>query len=85
MEEEEIIIDGVNVAECCCYNKDDEPYCCELYTIQCEEQDCYFKQLQRLKQENEKYKQFIQWLSTQQYYILPKNIKEKIKEVLNEK
>lgn len=41
-------------------------------------------ELQRLKQENEKYKQFIQWLSTQQYYILPKNIKEKTKEVLKE-
>ena len=50
---EEIIIDGVNVAECCCYNKDDEPYCCELYTNECEAQNCYFKQLQRLKQENE--------------------------------
>ena len=61
----EKINDGINVAECT-YSKigiDKRCYCEEhLYNdgtpvFKCkEEKDCYFKQLQRLKQENEKLK-----------------------------
>lgn len=36
------------------------------------------------KEENEKYKSFLEWMLKQQYYILPANIKKKIKEVLND-
>ena len=59
---EEIIIDGVNVAECihlsiiekeCCCNNQYEKY------ATCKNYNCYYKQLQRLKQENELAKQFI--------------------------
>lgn len=54
----EIIIDGCNVAECQYFNKvfNEEPYCNideeHLYTCD-SEPNCYFKQLQRLKKENE--------------------------------
>ena len=37
-----------------------------------------------VKEENEKYKSFLEWMLKQQYYILPANIKKKIKEVLND-
>ena len=53
---EKIIIDGVNVAECSYYNEENKPYCCEIWDNECEAQNCYFKQLQRLKQENEELK-----------------------------
>lgn len=52
----EVYIDGVNVAECMYLNKvvNEEPYCHldeeHLYTCNSDE-DCYFKQLQRLKEE----------------------------------
>jgi predicted RNase H-like nuclease (RuvC/YqgF family) len=55
---EEIIIDGVNVAGCEFYFKD-KKYSCDLSFINQEElckcddvQDCYYKQLKRLEQEN---------------------------------
>lgn len=38
----------------------------------------------KLEKENEKYKSFLEWMLKQQYYILPANIKKKIKEVLND-
>ena len=50
---EEIIIDGVNVAECSYYNEENKPYCCEIWDNECEAQNCYYKQYLRLKQENE--------------------------------
>lgn len=58
-----IIIDGVNVAECQYFNKvfNEEPYCNideeHLYTCS-SEPNCYFKQLQHLKQENEELKKY---------------------------
>ena len=79
---EEMIIDGVNVSECSYYNKDNEPYCCEVWDNECEAQNCYYKQLQRAKAENGKLKTFIIWLTKQQYYILPPKLKEKCKELL---
>lgn len=119
------IINVIDVSECSYYNKDNEPYCCELWDNECEAQNCYFKQCRRLEQELQKYKDmeakglaefkdiggcwgcglqlqiaqnckdikklsekneqkthFLEWLITQQYYIIPKNIKNKIKEIL---
>ena len=57
----EIIIDGVNVAKCQCFENDKCLWCKKYYennvTPNCKEvKDCYFKQLQRLKQENEELK-----------------------------
>ena len=63
---EEIIIDGVNVAGCEFYINDYK-YSCDLsFTNQeelcsCEQiKDCYYKQWQRLKQENEKLKEEVE-------------------------
>ena len=67
---EEIIIDGVNVVDCIHYSGHLQEY---LGTNKCEvegrcerEKNCYYKQLQRLKQENEKLnedlKQYSEWL-----------------------
>lgn len=60
---EEIIIDGVNVAGCEFYLQD-EKYSCDLSFINQEElckcndvQDCYYKQLKRLEQENKELKE----------------------------
>lgn len=60
---EEIIINGVNVAECEFYFQD-EKYSCNLSFINQEElckcddvQDCYYKQLKRLEQLKNKYYQ----------------------------
>ena len=60
---EEIIIDGVNVAECEFYY---EGECCqtnyknEIFTKRCKCSDklCYYKQLKRLEQENKKLKEY---------------------------
>ena len=60
-----IIIDGVNVSGCKYYNAvvNEEPYCNideeHLYTCG-SDTNCYYKQLQRLKQENEELKKEIQ-------------------------
>lgn len=47
------IINGIDVSECSYYNKDNEPYCCEIWDNECEAQNCYFKQFKRLQKENE--------------------------------
>lgn len=59
-------INGIDVSECGYYNKDNEPYCCEIWDNECEAQDCYFKQrnryfkqLKRLQEENEELKEKI--------------------------
>ena len=74
MENNEIYIDGVNVAECENYVHIEEerykPECnCRLTTVErgyycdtyatsvCEEENCKYKQLKRLEQENEKLKE----------------------------
>ena len=54
-----VIIDGVNVTECSYYDKDNEPYCCEIWDNECEAQNCYWKQLQQAKAENEQLKEKI--------------------------
>ena len=54
--DKEIIIDGVKVEECSYYNKDNTPYYCEVWDNECEAQNCYYKQLKRLEQENEELK-----------------------------
>lgn len=59
----EVIIDGVNVAECIELQKvvNEEPYCDSSKTtkLTCKGNNCYFKQLQRAKAENEKLKKDI--------------------------
>ena len=61
MMQNEVIIDGCNVAECEYFNNviNEEPYCNideeHLYTCN-SDNNCYFKQLQRAKAENEKLK-----------------------------
>lgn len=72
---EEIIIDGVRVDECSYYNEDNEPYCCDIWDNECEAQNCYYKQLQRLKQENEKQRKALEEI---------REIADKCKECLNE-
>jgi len=53
----EIIIDGVNVAECCCFETQHCLWAKKYYEILptplCKEvKDCYYKQLKRLEQKN---------------------------------
>ena len=57
--DKEIIIDGVKVEECSYYNKDNTPYCCEVWDNECEAQNCYYKQLKRKERECEKFKKII--------------------------
>lgn len=40
----------IDVSDCCYYNGDNSPFCCELYDNECEAQNCYYKQLQQYKQ-----------------------------------
>ena len=58
----EIILDGVNVAECRHLSFVEEDYCCdcqyEKYAL-CQNSDCYYKQLKRLQAENEELKKEI--------------------------
>lgn len=39
----------IYVSKCYYYNADNSPFCCELYDNECEAQNCYFQQLQQLK------------------------------------
>ena len=66
---EEMIIDGVNVAGCGYYDsKNDKDNWCDLTCtrehapfFRCESMpNCYYKQLQRLEQQNEKYKKALE-------------------------
>ena len=50
----------------------------------CKKLNEYNVRVKEFKKENEKYKSFLEWMLKQQYYILPANIKKKIKEVLND-
>lgn len=59
MMSEERMIDGVDVSECSYYSSETYPYTCEVWDNECEAQNCYFKQLQRAKAENEKLKKEI--------------------------
>ena len=58
----DIIIDGVNVAECCCFENNRCLWTKKYYETckvapPCEAvKNCYFKQLQRMKKENEELK-----------------------------
>ena len=54
------IVNGIDVSECSYYNKDNEPYCCEIWDNECEAQNCYFKQCKRLQKENEELKNKIE-------------------------
>ena len=97
----EIIIDGVNVAECDyvilpenqCPNKP-MPYAKETSCIACKEHNtklnfcknnpnCYFKQLQRLKQENEQLKDALKtWqYSDTQHLIKINDYKQALEEI----
>lgn len=55
-------INGIDVSECSYYNKDNEPYCCEIWDNECEAQNCYFKQCKRLQEENEELKERLKTL-----------------------
>ena len=73
--DKEIIIDGVNVVECKYLNKvvNEEPYCNideeHLYTCSSDD-NCYYKKLKRLEQENAELK------------AENERLKEKIKEIV---
>jgi predicted RNase H-like nuclease (RuvC/YqgF family) len=56
----EIIIDGVNVAGCEFYEPKAQVMTCheESITKRCDKTNCYYKQLQRLKQENAELKAY---------------------------
>lgn len=54
---DKIIIDGVDVTECCYITDENE---CEVYQTECEAQYCYYKQLQRKEQECGRYKQTLE-------------------------
>lgn len=48
------------------------------------EKDCiHYKQLERIKNSYIAKTNFLKWLLKQQYYIIPKNIKLKIKEIFD--
>ena len=91
---EEIIIDDIDVSECgfCCWkhngNELIENYCAVFNNKCICNPQCYFKQLQRFKQENEKLKEKInkfEWDNP--YYILFTNAstaKHKYKQALEE-
>ena len=62
MADKQVIIDGINVSGCIYFNSTDEHYCDECSSefgcAICDEQNnCYYKQLQRVKQELAKAKQ----------------------------
>lgn len=67
---EEIIIDGVNVAGCEFLENDEfDGLCLQLYDrydaqTGCKNKDCYYKQLQRLKKENEKLKKEVKQIGS---------------------
>jgi len=64
-EPEKIFRDGVDVAGCkfivyrFSENPDYSDYCCEIWDNECEAQNCYYKQFQRLQQENAELKEKI--------------------------
>lgn len=68
----EIIIDGIDVSECKYLNKvvNEEPYCNideeHLYTCSSDE-NCYYKQLKRLEQENEELKNRLKTLDEEDF------------------
>lgn len=57
---------------------------CGMINIDCGKEGYKTPREIELEKENEKYKSFLEWMLKQQYYILPANIKKKIKEVLND-
>lgn len=67
---EEIFVDGVNVAGCCYlfkfkgfddFNEEYTEWSCNISGSSCENSDnCYYKQLKRLEQENKKLKKDVQ-------------------------
>ena len=89
----EIIIDGVNVEGCdfyvkhCiedCYDERVDLYeYCQMFGSECtNEKDCYYKQLQRLKQENETLREQLEIYREQ--YLIVGNPYEKYKQALEE-
>lgn len=65
-------------------------YCtCDTERLQAENEEnlhylaCMTEQRNKLQTENEKKDNLLKWLITQQYYIIPKKLKQKITEVLN--
>lgn len=44
-------MEEIDVSECSYYNKDNYPYCCEIWDNECEAQNCYYKQLLRKEKE----------------------------------
>lgn len=74
--EDEIILNGVNVAECR-YLEKCSSYCCDLHKDNCEYlEDCDFKKYKRLEQENKELKEY-------EYYYLDKflNLKQALEEI----
>ena len=86
---EEIMIDGVNVAECRCFIENTAPnvdgdefleVCENVYTESsyCENnKDCYYKQLNRLQAENEELKEQLEFSRTHKAVLDAERIKYK--------
>ena len=77
--EEELSLDCIKNKTC--VYKQIQKLKAEIEDLKIKNQDrlCYSL---RLLRENERLKDFLYWLLKQQYYILHKNLKEKIKEIL---
>ena len=83
-----IIIDGVNVAECDYFVRQ-RGFNCYMGKNCNETNDCYFKQLQRLKQENEEVLKQLEFVRTNRSVIDAERIKfkqtlEEIREMFRE-
>ena len=78
MRSEEEIINRIEwiVEECSYYNKDNTPYCCEVWDNECEAQNCYYKQLKRKEQECNKL--YIQLKADEEYHKEEKKTLRKI-------
>lgn len=87
---EEIIIDGVNVAGCEYFQREDGEYTCGAEecngaVVGCRACDnCYYKQLQRLKQENAELKKNGVFIPIPPQETVPKREYERIRKALEE-
>lgn len=78
------IINGIDVSECSYYNKDNEPYCCEVWDNECEAQNCYFKQFKCLQKENEKLKEQLNIYMSQYEIKIPNKYRQALEEIRKE-
>lgn len=79
-----IIIDGVNVAECAYfdYENNGEKDSCYIHDNECSAQNCYYKQLQRIKSDKKYIYKIAQKLRTKTDYHSPDEVNADIDEIL---